>query len=196
MAQPSSSTLPLAVRRAPRPSPKPVAFPSLQLEAGALVDSAPRLSSTTPVQAGAELRIYFGGRHIGAVLGIGGLSPSIVSAGGVQARLQRIPFDVGARGVLRRGRFAGALELGLVVGVQMTEGVDVVAPASETRVELGIRMALRAEYWAHHRVAPFAALHGELIPKPYNLTLPGVGVVDTTPQFWLGGVLGLAFRAL
>jgi hypothetical protein len=161
------------------------------VEAGARFDAAPP-GSTALYSGGAEMRLYVGSAHVGGVIGVAGLSPTTLDVPPARARLTRIPFDVGARGRLRRGRVGLALELGLVLAAQITEGVDVTPSVRATRLEVGLRASARVELWAWRRLAPFFALVGEYVPVPYELVLPSAGIVGTTPLGWVGGVAGLA----
>jgi hypothetical protein len=79
--------------------------------------------------------------------------------------------------------------------VQITEGLKVTPSFRETRLEFGIRLAARVEYWGWKRVAPFLAIQGEIVPAPSYLTVGNAGVVvGSPPERWLGAVLGAAFR--
>jgi hypothetical protein len=183
-----------AIRRAAPPSKD--LSPTFQLELGGVVDVGPRPGADTAVSGGGQLRGYLGGRYVGAVLGVSGLSPTTLELTKAEAQLTRVPIDLGVRGVLPRGRWTAALDLGPAMTLQITEGLKITPSIRETRLEFGIRLAARVEYWGWKRVAPFFAFQGEVVPAPSNLTVgnAGVVVVGTPPQRWLGAVLGAAFR--
>jgi hypothetical protein len=113
---------------------------------------------------------------------------------GARARLIRIPIDLSARGQLHRGRAGFSLDLGLALTPQITSGLDVPVSQTETRLEVGLRLATRVEVLLGQRVAPFAMVHAEYIPVPFNLVLPGGQIVGTTPPYFIGAALGVAFR--
>ncbi len=191
----------LAPPRVNTPPPKirfetDVRFPSLQLELSGLLESAPGAGKSAPIGGGAEARLYFGARYVGASVGISALSRTTLNFASARAQLWRVPVDASLRGTFRRGRFAGSLEIGLQLTAQITDGLDVAPSAHETRLEVGVRFALRAEYWAWRRIAPFVALQGEWVPLPSNLVLPPAQIVGTTPSFWLGAAAGFSFRLL
>jgi len=171
-----------------------VRLPSVQLEIGGVFDAAPRSVSNSLFSGGAQVRLFVGARYVGAVVGIAGLSPTTLQVTGARARLARVPIDLAVRGQLRRGRLALSLDAGVVIAIQITNGLDVAPSLEETRMEVGVRIAAKVEYWAWKRVAPFIAIQGEYVPVPSDLVLPAAGIVGTTPQFWVGGALGLALR--
>jgi hypothetical protein len=178
--------------RPPPPPPPPWpknAVLAVELEAAALLDAAPQMELYS---GGAAAALFVGARYVGGVLGVGALSPTTLELKGARARLWRIPVELGLRGRLRRGRVGLAIDAVAFVGAQVTEGLDVVNARTDTRAELGVGVAARIEWVATRRWVPFLAFRAEVVPEPYNLTLPSVGVVGTTPQYWVGGALGIA----
>jgi hypothetical protein len=121
------------------------------------------------------------------------VSPTTMALPGVRAELRRVPFDLGARARLRGGRLGITGDAGAVIAVLLTRGLDSPVGMQSTRVELGLRAAVAVELDTS-RVAPFLALQAELIPRAYDLVLPGTGTVGTTPQMWLGAILGLSIK--
>jgi hypothetical protein len=165
----------------------------IALEVGGVFDAAPRPGSNSVYSGGAQVRLYVGAAHFGGVVSVAGLSPTTLDVPPARARLRRVPLALSLRGQLRRGRLGLSLDLGAVVAVQITDGVDVAPSVEQTRLELGIRLEAKLEYWAWRRIAPFLAIQGEYDPVPYNLVLPSAGIVGTTPPGWVGAVAGLAF---
>jgi hypothetical protein len=163
-----------------------------ELEVGGLFDAAPRADTNSLFAGGAQARLFAGARYVGAIVAVSGESPTELELRGARARLTRVPFDAGVRARLRRGKLDLGLDGSLVLAYQSSRGLDAALGVEQSRLEVGIRLAVKAQYWAWARVAPFLALQTEIIPRPYELVLPGAGVVGTTPQYWVGTVAGVA----
>lgn len=180
--------------------PRPVAptsrrgVPWVQLEVGAVFDAAPRRASNSLLSGGGQLALFIGARNVGAVVAVGGLSPTTLELAGARASLQRVPVDLAVRGQLVRGRWTLALDLGVVLTTQITEGVGLPASRRETRLEPGLRLGAKVQLRAWRQLAPFVAVRGEYVPVPSDLVVPGQGVVGTAPMFWVTTVAGLAVR--
>jgi hypothetical protein len=168
-------------------------FPHVQLGIAGIIAAAPRSDSTGITTAGGQLQLFVGRRDVGAVVGVTALAPSTVQLEGVSARVTRVPFDLGVRGTMHRGRAALSLDAKLVVAMQVTRGVGTSLAQTQTRLEPGIAIATRFEFWGWKQSAPFAGLEVELVPRTYNLEWAGMGVVGTTPRYWLGVVAGWVF---
>ena len=179
----------------PRP-PSPtddVRAPSVEVEVAGLFANAALGPTSTPT-GGASAKLFVGGRFVGGVVGISALGPTTLSLGAVGARLLRVPVELAIRGRLFLRRVTLSVDLGLVLAAQITDGLDVAASVRQARLELGVAGTARVEYWPSRRLAPFFAFSIEGVPAPYDLDLPGVGVVGRTPRLWLGAALGLAVR--
>jgi hypothetical protein len=163
----------------------------VQLEVGGLFETALKTANGL-YSGGAQLRLFVGSRYVGAVVAVAGLSPTELELRGTRVRLTRVPFDIGLRGRYRLHKVDLALDGTLVMGLQNTKGLDPGLGVEENRLEIGFRVVAKVEYWALRRVAPFIALQTEVVPKPYDLVVPGLGVAGTTPQYWLGAVAGVA----
>jgi hypothetical protein len=168
--------------------PQPRRSVRVEVEAGARFNAAPSPAVSTVYAGGAELRLFVGMKYFGALVGIAGESPVLLSP---QAQLWRIPVALGFRGRLERGRLVLGLDTQLLLTAQITQSAS---DANEQRLEPAIRLAALVEFLAHPRIAPFFSLHGELVPRPFNLVLPSGEPVGTTPQYWIGFVTGIAFR--
>jgi hypothetical protein len=171
-----------------------VRLPNVQLEVAGVFTAAALGPGPAPT-GGASLALFAGGRWVGGVLGVTGLAPTELALTGARARLIRVPIELAVRGRLILRRWVLTLQLGLVLGAQITEGLDVPASLRQGRLEVGISAGARVEVWATRRLAPFLALAVEGIPVPYDLEIPGTGVVGQTPRLWTSLAIGLAFRA-
>jgi hypothetical protein len=147
-----------------------------------------------PVAAGGELQLFVGNRFVGGVVSAQGLSPVTLQVTAARAQLTRVPLSLAMRGQLRRRTLELAIDLGLVLSFQVTEGLDVTPSLRETRLELGLRAALQLVWWLRPRVGLVAGARFEWLPRPNDLTLAGAGIVGTTPSCWIGAMLGLAVQ--
>jgi hypothetical protein len=172
-----------------RPRPKAI----VELEIGGRAEVALRRADV-PAAGGAQLRLFVGSRFVGGVLAVAGLSPTTLKLDVAGASFERIPVDVGVRGQVRRGRWSVSLECGLLLSFQVTEGLNVMPSLRQTRLELGARLAAQLKVQVWKRFSVFLAAHFEWLPSPNNLVLPSIGIVGTTPQYWIGGTAGVAVR--
>src|SRR5438309_448783 len=76
----------------------------------------------TPLAGGASLHAIVQSGRWGALVGAAALSPATQPLLIGNAVLVRLPFDVSARGTLRRGRIALSLDVGLLANVFIVEG--------------------------------------------------------------------------
>jgi hypothetical protein len=143
---------------------------------------------------GAELRLFVGTRYFGASLGVQGLSPTVLQLAAARARLDRVPVDLSLRGAVGRGRLTGSAEAGLMLAALISRGLEVPLSIETSRLEVGVRLALGAELRLRRRIALHAAALAEVVPRPYSLVLPTLGVVGKTPGLWLGGGVGVSVR--
>jgi hypothetical protein len=191
---------PPSIAGAPSRPPPPPAGPSPRRHAtvvlgmAATMDGALAARAEQPIAGGGALELFVGNRFIGGVVGAAGLSPVTLQVTGARARLFRVPVVAAVRGQLRRGALGLALDLGLLMSFQITEGVDITPSLRETRLDLGLRVAAQVSWWLRPRVAVVAGAHFEWLPSPNDLLLAGAGTVGTTPSYWLGASLGVAVR--
>jgi hypothetical protein len=187
----------------PVPAPARPSAPSTRAVGGRLpliqLDLAGEFSATPSpggpaATGGVAARLFVGARWVGGIIGIDALAPSTVNLVGTRARIFRVPIYLGARGRLVLRRLVLSLDLALSLGPIVTEGQDLPQALRETRLELGIGAQVRGEYWVTARLAPFVGFSVDGLPRPYQLTVPGVGVVGETPGIWLSATAGLAVR--
>jgi hypothetical protein len=166
----------------------------LQIEAGSVVDSAPR-SDGSLISAGVDLRFAIGGRNGGLVVGGTVVAPIELEVTGGRASVRRVPLDLALRSQLGGDEVAVVFELGPRFTIQHSEGVNVMRGAQAVRLEVGARLAARLEtwpLWGNH--GTYIAVQGEYVPFPSRFMLLGVGEVGQMPSLWLGVSLGLALR--
>jgi hypothetical protein len=163
------------------------AWPWLQLDLAAAIETAPR-DANDLYASGAELGVFIGAEHVGAIASIAALASSDMQVGSTAANLSRTPAAFGVRVRTRDGRIALAADAAVTTSLLVVRGLDMYGAQSD-RLELGGRVAARVEFWAWPRIAVFAAAQLDVVPDTYNLALPS-GMVGTTPGWWLGGVIG------
>jgi hypothetical protein len=190
--EPPTVDAPVIATRADGSAAPAVPTSRAQIELAALSDLAPSTGSNQLTSTGAQVRFVLGVEHIAATAGVAVLSPSSMMLQGVRARLTRVPIDLGVRGRIRRGDFGLSIEGGVAAAVQVTRGLDTPSSNTETRLELGGRLAVAVEYKRWKHVAPMLGLQAEVIPESYDLVWPTLGVVGTTPKYWIGAVAGVA----
>lgn len=197
--------------------PPPVVPPPAPPGAGAGADAtggapwqtrlavAARLDSRTSTEGarssvdfvpGAEIRSSFERRGLGLAVGAGVLMSTMDTFGSVPVRQQRFPlsFAVTARRALS-GSFEGSVGLGASVVPLTLRAERLATGTSETRLDVGVRLALELGYApAHSRVAPFVSLHAEYFPRSYVLTVDPVGQIGSTNHLWIGASAGVALQ--
>jgi hypothetical protein len=202
---------PASVAAPAPPPPPPVSPPAATIEART-PGQAPRARARVDVaaavdaglgsrdrvtQTGVAARLTIGGGRLAFVAGAIALWPVDTSVGGVRLRQRRLPFDAGVRASFteRRGLVPYG-ELGLCVAVLSETALELAAANSRTTVELGARAAFGVRRAGAARLAPFAALHVELIPSPAEIYALPQGVAGHTPYFWVGASVGASLGLL
>jgi hypothetical protein len=184
------------------PAPTPTATPTprrtlhwvpIELAIGGAFAAAPR-SEGSAFTGGGALRLYFGSPYVGGVLGAAGLAPVTLRFTGAGAHVTRVPFDLGVRGRLPLGRVTLSLDATLVLAALITRGVDITPSATAQRLEVGVAIAARAEYWATKKLAPFLQFAVEGVPSAYDFTVPSGATVGHSPQVWLTTTAGLTVK--
>jgi hypothetical protein len=165
----------------------------VRLDLGAAVDTGLAADSTVP-QGGVAVVIAVGRGRLAGVLGGVVLAPVDTRVGGVRLRQWRVPVYAGVRGQLDGNRLEPYADVGLGVALLSERAPDLAAPQSQTAVELGVGASLGARLPT--RLAPFAALHLELVPSPPAIFAPPQGVVGHTPTLWIGLCAGLSLGLL
>ncbi len=177
-----------AAPRQPRPSAPRLDHSAWRaaLDASGIVAAAP---ASGLVSGGGELRGALGGERVAAILGVAVLSPATLTVGMESARLQRIPFDIGARVRLRGGELGVAGELGATASPLFVRGGGVAHPASSTTLDLGLRAAVRAEWRRTRSWVPFAGL--EVVADTRHELATSTDVTRSSPVVWIGVALGV-----
>ena len=131
--------------------------------------------------------------------GAAALAPVDTTVGGIRVRQWRLPADAGvrARGAIRIGErhtLEPYGELGVALALMREGALDLANPQTRTSVELGLRAAAGVQWVGESRIAPFVALHAEVVPSPPTVSALPRGVVGHTPGLWLGATAGAAWR--
>ena len=177
------------------PVPAPVTPPRARIDVAAALDAGVG-SADRVTQAGAALRLTIGRGRLAFVAGAIALWPVDTSVGGVRLHQWRLPFDAGVRVNLAAGRsLAPYAEIGLCAAVLSETALDLSTANSRTAVEIGARAAFGVRVGAS-RLAPFAALHAELIPSPPEIYALPQGVAGHAPYLWIGASAGASLGFL
>ncbi len=176
----------------PPPPPRPpTTFVAAALAARADTALAGGGRATTGTAAGGEVQILVGRRALGLEVTAGALASSETAFNTVRVREQRFPCSLAAT---LRTRAGARVELAGAVGVSLTpvtlnaEGLT--APVSDTRLDLGARVAFAAR-WTGHRLAPFAEAHLEWFPRTYTLAVQPLGDIGRTAPLQAGLSIGV-----
>jgi hypothetical protein len=153
-------------------------------------DLAPAIADL-PVAVGADVRVGIGNPlAITAAVGVRS-SITLPLRGGADARLTRVPVDLGLR-IFHAWRTAElAFDLGVAASWLFIEGRGLPATERHARLDVGARAALLVGWRAAPTITPFGGLAGSLSPRPYELTVEGVGQAGDTPGGWIGAILGV-----
>ena len=187
----------LPLPSAPQPAPPPVddtPAPRARLDLGATAVGG--LGPEDHVgQLGVELRWSAGRRRLGPEVGLTALLPVDNTVGSVRLRQWRLPIDAGLRARIPGPRFERYGELGLSAALLSERALDLATSRSQTGIELGLRLAVGL-HASRGRLAPFAALSGELVPAPPAIFALPAGTVGHTPIFWIGATAGASLGFL
>ena len=146
-------------------------------------------------QVGAELRWSAGRRRLGPEVGVTALLPVDNTVAGVRLRQWRLPIDAGVRARIAGPRFERYGELAVSAALLSERALDLATSRSQTGIELGLRLAVGV-HASRGRLAPFAALAGELVPAPPAIFALPAGTVGHTPIFWIGATAGASLSFL
>jgi hypothetical protein len=191
---PAAPKPPVVNSAPPRPAKPPWTprWVPAELEVGGVFAASPGTGAA--LTGGGAVRVFFGSRYVGGVLSAAGLAPFTLHFANAGARITRVPFELGVRGRLPLRRVTLSLDATLVLGALITQGVEITPSASARRLEVGVALTARAEYWVTPRLAPFLQLAFEGIPSAYDFTVPGGATVGSSPKIWLTTTAGLAVR--
>lgn len=188
---------PLPAPEPPPPPPPPPAPPAgrpLLLTLAPIFQAAPGSEPrTAPLAFGGGARVIWG-QAISLSAGLAVLGSTTLRYPQADARALWVPVDLGARLTHRAGAADLGGEASLVIAPVRLQGQNLDPGEARWRVEAGARMAVFAHLWVTSRVGLAAGVHGTFFPRPYTLQVDQVGPIGKTPQFWLGGSLGLVFR--
>jgi hypothetical protein len=182
----------------PEPTAKTAKKPlSIQLQIGALFQAAPRSGPNNSLfVGGGELRLAIGARNFAAVLAAGGTSPAEMRFSSIppgKVRLIQIPFDIGVRAFLERGRFFGAIDLSLAIAASIYDALGVPGGIQRSRLDLGVRLGiLAARQWG--RLGGFLGIHAVVYPRPYDLFVAPQGRLGSSPILWIGATAGVLWN--
>jgi hypothetical protein len=175
----------------PPPSPAPVVPRWASVGVGARFDGGSPLGSME-IATGAELRGVWGRGSIGAVATVGVLAPTETKLTSVVVHEQRFPCSVGVIGRRALSRFEGAISAGLALVPFTLHGDGLAMPQGGTRLDAGARLALELRLLSSAWLSPFADVHAEYFPRPYDVGVDPVGDIGSTGRLWVGAAVGLA----
>jgi hypothetical protein len=176
------------------PMPAPTTPPRARVDLAAAIDAGVG-SADRVAQAGAALRLTIGRGRLAFVTGAIALWPVDTTVGGVRLHQWRLPLDAGVRVNLAARNLAPYAEAGLCAAVLSETALDLATANSRTTVEIGARAAFGVRVSAS-RLAPFAALHAELIPSPPEIYARPQGVAGHAPYLWIGASAGASMGLL
>jgi hypothetical protein len=185
---PAVVAAPAAPPSSPAPAPRLV-----RLELGAFWDVAPPvLSAPSMTGPGGELRVAIGRGRFAGVAGLGAQARASFTVDALEAREERVSFDVGVRGTRALGGLDLAGELSLAGAVFRAQGINTAAPQQQTRLDVGARAGLVLRLGSPRaRIAPIVGAHATFFPKPYDIATTPQGILAETPSLWLGATVGL-----
>lgn len=150
---------------------------------------------TTGLAGGGELRIDVGQGWAGLEATAGVLSSTESAFGSVKVSERRFPCSLSA--TVRR-RAGARLQLGGGLGVALAplalSGQGLAPATPVTRLDVGGRVAFEVRV-AAGAVTPFASLHVEYFPRPYEIAVDPLGQIGTTAPLQIGLSLGVALEA-
>jgi hypothetical protein len=197
IAAPAAPATPVTAVPIPPPArgrePLAMRFDLAQLEVGGMLAAAPGRGAAG-VTGGGAVRLFFGSWIVGAVLGVSGLAPERLPLHQVAARITREPFEVGLRLRAPLRRLVFSIDATLVLAAYVVRGLEVSPAATSSRIEFGLALTGRVEYWAWRRLAPFLQFGVTGVPSGYDFSAPGLARVGSSPQAWLTTELGVAVK--
>jgi hypothetical protein len=172
-----------------------VAEPLFRLEAAATAEQGIKLDGAPGVR-------YFGG-SLRALLGRGVWMPAFgvsyaglghFDVGGAQGDLARAAAHAGLRARVRASAWELGAEVDAVVVASRAVATNLLRPASDNGIELGVEAALLVAVPTKIFVEPFLATAVRWIPVPHGLTALPRGEVGVLPELWIGASAGVALR--
>jgi hypothetical protein len=145
-----------------------------------------------PFAAGGVARVAVSRGWLGGSLGIAASGSSGILTDAGTAGVVRVPIDVAMRARFREGRVQLDGELGVVVGVNIVNGLG---PDQQILPDVGIRVAAGMGLRLKDRVAPFVGVDAAIVPVPPDLRTTAA-TVGHLPQFWVGLRAGCQLRVL
>src|SRR5579871_888246 len=145
------------------------------------------------VAGGGAARFVASWRFLGVALGVGGLSTVTLPLDRGAATLSRVPLDLDARALVRRGRLEGAVDLGVALVALTASGQGFAVDRGATVLDVALRAALVGKLWLGERLALLASVE-TVAGRSRPLALADGAVVGATPPAWLTVALGVAVR--
>jgi hypothetical protein len=191
----SNAKASLAPERAEAPVELPPvpSSPSLDLEFGGMVQSAPGAATRDAARAGGvAARVRWGrGLHLSGGLGF---LPGTLHFQTADAQVLWFPIDVALGLNLRSGSYEIAGDVGPAITVVGVTGQGLEGARRQWRVEPGARAGAVARAWISERFGVFLSAHATAFPWPYPVVVDPDGSVGSTPWLWWGGSLGIFSR--
>lgn len=108
--------------------------------------------------------------------------------------LTRLPLALSASYLLEAGPFEIGPVLGLGVDLLRLHGRDVIDPQTELRANPGALLGADVLCRLSPALLGVVRLSFTVFPRAYDLTVDPAGRLGTTPQLWLGAILGLGWQ--
>jgi hypothetical protein len=173
------------------PSP---AEPLFRLELAATAEQGMKLDGADVRYLGGSLRALVGRRAWSPVLGVSYAAFGHFDVGGLQGDLARAAAHAGIRGRVRASSFELGAEVDAVIVSSRATATNLLHPAHDSGIELGVEAALLVAVRTQMLVEPFLATAVRWIPAPHALTAIPRGEVGVLPHVWIGASAGVALR--
>lgn len=191
--KPSAFEAPARLPAQSVPSPQVVAPRTdawRRLDIGARFDAAPSAGPPSMLAAGLELRLSLGTGRVGGVLGTSVLAPVVWELSGVLVQEQRLPSHLALRMRWPSMLPTLSLDLGLSATVFVVRAPELAGGSPATRLDMGPRAALTAQFETFGSLSPYLGAHLEYFPQTYRLYAEPTGQLAATPHLWVGMNLG------
>jgi hypothetical protein len=109
-------------------------------------------------------------------------------------KLTRLPLALSASYLLEAGPFAIGPVLGLGIDLLRLRGSGVIDPQTELRANPGALLGVDTLCHFSPALLGVLRLSFSVFPRAYDLSVEPAGRLGTTPQLWLGAILGLGWQ--
>ena len=163
-----------------------------QFDLGARFDGALYPDSPVSVASGLELRASLRNRRLGVTAGAAVFAPVVWELSGVLVSEQRFPAHLALRLHFASAPFQFNLDLGVAAALFNLRALQAKGEQLATRVDVGPRLALTAQFETPRGLAPYLGAQVEYFPHTYRILVDPQGLLGSTPTLWLGLALGVS----